>query len=321
MTETDNDNDNAIAYAGVSLFGNRTEGPPPQWHELSAWRSGTLPEKRATQILSHVANDPEYFQHLLDLVEAEQWSAEEAAGAQADSVIDSKPSKASTSFSTDRLRHWLGSVFHQPLPVYGGAIAAVLLAVLVVPMMQQADSQLHQQLDDNLDLYRNSDLGLPAQPPMDRRTRQLSGLFESLSTVEVEQAHFQHGMRLSAEALGSEAVSPWLAWTTDLPHEALDCKTALEIEQCQASRDDLTALGQWTLLAYAACQTRTQNSNQTAIVDANVFWQAQLSLYEQLSQRPPLMQSTLFSPLLNTPLANASESLCERAQALLNIGL
>ncbi len=319
MNETDNDN--AIAYAGVSLFGNKAEGPPPQWHELSAWRSGTLPKERATQILSHVANDPEHFQHLLDLVEAEQWSAEEAACAQADTVIDSNPSKASPSFSTDRLRQWIGSIFNQPLPVYGGAVAAVLLAVLVAPMMQRADSQLQQQLDNNLDLYRSSDLGLPGQPPMARRTRQLSGLFESLSAVEVEQAHFQHGMRLSAEALGSEAVSPWLAWTTDLPDEALNCKTASEIEQCKASRDDLTALGQWTLLAYTACQTRTQTSNQTAIVDADVFWQAQLSLYEQLRQRPQLTQSTLFSPLLDTPLASGSESLCERAQALLNIGL
>ena len=123
MNETDNDN--AIAYAGVSLFGNKAEGPPPQWHELSAWRSGTLPKERATQILSHVANDPEHFQHLLDLVEAEQWSAEEAANAQADTVIDSNPSKASPSFSTDRLRQWLGSVsinpcrsMVAPLPLY-----------------------------------------------------------------------------------------------------------------------------------------------------------------------------------------------------------
>lgn len=310
------DNDNATAYAGVSLFGNHPAGPPPQWHELTAWRSGKLPEERATQILSHVANDPEFFQQWLDLVEAENWAAEEAASTQSDKAVHAAPAKASRSFSADKLRQWLGSLFDQPLPVYGGAFAAVLLAVLIVPMMQQSGNPLQQQLDSSLDLYRSTDAGLPAQPPASRQTRRLSGLFDKLSAPEVEQAHFQRGLRLSAEALGSDLAAPWQTWTTELPGSPLDCENAVEPGDCEGSRDDLTALGQWSLLAYAACE-----ANPQAIADTKVFWQAQLSLYEELSQRPQLAHSQAFGNVLSIQASSQPDSLCERAAALLTLGL
>jgi len=68
--------ENVLAYTALTLCGNPIQGSSPQWHELAAWREGTLSEQHALEVLSHVAYDPGCFQQWLDIVDAESWVAE-----------------------------------------------------------------------------------------------------------------------------------------------------------------------------------------------------------------------------------------------------
>ena len=351
--DSDHTDDNRLAFAAVSLCGNTPKGNAPQWHELAAWREGNLPDARAREVLSYVANDPACFQQWLDIAEAETWSQEEALtgidmpedvpgdvpeGVQEDmqgdvaeiestiaSNVSDKEAMSSpaanrnrtitdTPSLTSRLMGSLRSVFQQPLPVYGGAFAAVMLAVLLVPMLQTGDGlSLQQQLDRSMDTYIESSQGYLGNPPPARNTRALSGLFDDLSISEVERLQFKFGMYQfnqqlqqlpAAQASTSDS---WRAWLAALPEEPVDCNTATDAEHCNTVAMDFQLLGQWSLMNAAACQTSSVQGQTASEED---YWSAQYALYDQMRALPSVNRSQIFSPLLPELQQPDAGSLC-----------
>ena len=324
MSNTDHHsdaNDNGLAYAAVSLCANTPQGHAPHWHELAAWRAGNLPEPRATEVLSHVANDPACFQQWLDIAEAESWAEEEAltdvsqsltesaavnqasdAGTMVSSSTDRTRSTTDTPSLTSKVLDSLRSLFQQPLPVYGGAFAAVMLAVLLAPLLNTGNAlSLQEQLDRSMDTYIESGQGYLGTPPPARSTRALGGLFDDLSTSDVERLQFQFGMRQFNQQLQqSSAVqistnTEWQSWLAALPENSIDCSTAADAAHCSSVAVDLQQLGQWSLMNVAACQTL---SAQGQTVPSEDYWSAQYTLYTQMSNLPSATQSQVFGPLL-----------------------
>ena len=243
---TDSKDDNALAYAGVSLFANESRGEVPQWHELSAWRNGLLPEDRSAEVLSHVANDPDYFQQWLDIVEAEHWIEEQSSvdtvsqapelSVQSQAASSSKQSDTTTSLGNtlNSAVRWFRSLFDQPLTVYGGALAAIMLAVLIVPLMRESEVlTLQQQVDRSLDTYIDTQAGLPTSTPAGRSTRNLGGLVDDLSPADVARQHFQYGLHLAAQTIGTDDSALWQAWSEDLQTTPLDCDAASDTGDCE----------------------------------------------------------------------------------------
>ena len=317
MSESKDNNDNAYAYAAVSLFGNEPMGEQPQWYELTAWREGTLSAERSAQVLSYIANNPDIFQQWLDMIEAEQWVEDEQTLTASEQTLDysSNTAKQSGTSLLNNVRDWLAPIFNQPIRVYGGAMAAIVMAVLIVPLIKKGEIDLQQQLNASVDSYLLMDAELPA-PPVRRVTRSLGGLFDELSISDVERQQFQFGLRRSAQALGSETTAQWSAWMEELPSERVDCGRAIDNELCSTSAGDIYAMGQWTLLNYAACEAGVANTDDSG----DQYVQKQTELFDLLRKQPGLTQSTLFSPLLDKLEANTSAALCQRVLQIMTAG-
>ena len=324
---SDNNDDHALAYAAVSLFANESRGQAPQWHELSAWRNGTLPEDRSAEILSHVANDPDCFQQWLDIVEAEQWIEQQAiidtvtrapdASAPTSTASSGTQSDSATSLSTplNSTMRWLRSLFDQPLAVYGGALAAITLAVLIVPLMRESEVlTLQQQMDRSLDTYIDSQAGLPTATPAGRSTRNLGGLFDDLSPADVARQHFQYGMFLAAQKIGTGDSAQWQTWREQLQSTPPNCDAASDKGDCELIASDVSALGQWTLLNFAACRHGSEITQED-------YWATQLDLYEQFITTGTLSSNPVFGPYLSALNEQTSEVLCAVVEPLLTAGL
>ncbi|MFK7861768.1 MAG: hypothetical protein AB8B64_23330 [Granulosicoccus sp.] len=322
--------ENVIAYTAITLCGNPPVGAAPQWHELTAWREGTLSTQRSAEVLSHVANDPVYFQQWLDIAEAESFVAEEAHSQNASRVNDARTTQAAQSEAHQSspaskllskfVRSFRG-LFQQPLPVYGGAFAAVILAVVVAPMLRTGPVlSLQQQLTQSTDAYIEAGNGLTGQPPVARAIRSLGGLFDDLSVSEVEQIHLQTGQKRFYEQLlsatGSQQLvsSAWQEWLEELSATAVDCTQAADPEHCLAVADDFQLLGQWSLMNSAACDTLTTDGSDVMEPD---FWTEQYVMYENLQSLPGVAQSARFASLLPSLGTQAPESLCTIANSVL----
>ncbi len=346
MSDTDHQgdtDDNRLALAAVSLCANAPQGDSPEWHELAAWRAGTLPEPRASEVLSHVANDPACFQQWLDIAEAEAWAAEEALTAANQSSSDTAATShasdtGNTAFApTDRARpstnapslmnkalDSIRSLFQQPMPVYGAAFAAVMLAVLLAPLLQTGNGlSLQQQLDRSMDTYIESGQGYIGTPPPSRNTRKLGGLFEDLSTSDIEQLNFQFGMHQFNEHLQqsdsaqSSMSTQWQSLLANLPNESVDCSTAVDTEHCTSVAPYFQQLGQWSLMNAAACQTHSAQDHATQVDD---YWLAQYTIYEQMRVLPSLTRSQVFGPLLAELPQSTPESLCPIVTSIVAAG-
>jgi len=328
-----------MAYAAISLFGNQPQGEEPQWHEIAAWREGSLDTVRAEQVLSHVANNPVYFQQWLDLAEAESFVETELVDeaeaptqanlyepgttkAPSSSTNTSKPSPLSSALSS--LLDSARSLFAQPLPVYGGAFAAVLLAVLIVPMLQDQDAaSLQQQLDRSSDLFISTGNSLGGTPPTPRSTRAMTGALDKMTKSDVERTYFQQGMvRFNDQLQSSTAArqpdsAQWQAWLSELSVNDLNCTTAIDADHCAEVGEDFRALGQWTLLNTAACQT--PSTEDTVPLDEQ-FWLSQYELFQQISQRDAIRKSPLFSTTIGPKGTQLSESVCATANVLMVAG-
>ena len=345
--QTDDADDNRLAFAAVSVFGNTPKGEAPQWHELAAWRAGILPDARAGEVLSYVANDPACFQQWLDIAEAEAWAQEEALTVPdmpenvpenestiADNISDddatsSPPADRNRTSSdtvslTSKVIDSLRSLLQQPLPVYGGAFAAVMVAVLLVPLLQTGDGQsLQQQLDRSMDTYIESSQGYLGNPPLSRNTRSLSGLFDDLSTSDVERLQFQFGMHQFNQQLQQSPAAQvsmnddWQALLAALPEESVDCDTATDAAHCGAVATDFQQLGQWSLMNAAACQT---SSIQGQAAPDEDYWSAQYELYDQLRVLPSFARSQIFSSLLPDLQQPEPGSLCAIVASIVAAG-
>jgi len=314
MTDNKKDNDNAIAMAAIGLFANEPKGSPPEWHEIHAWREGQLSAERSAEVLSHVANNPDIFQQWLDLADAESWVDDEQTTAANESSLNSAASNTPTSL-WQGAKSWLASLIKLPLPVYGGAIAAILMAVITVPLMQTGNINPQQQLDESMMSFPDLENALPGAHAQ-LATRSLENIFDELSNTDVERHQFQFGLRRFSDALTASRKAPWTDWITSLPSEPVDCGKAIDGEFCKTSAPALAALGQWTMLNYAACNT----SSAKSIANDDVFWAGQSNLFNQLREQLGATQSTLFSPSLDKLDANTSVAICLRMESLMTAG-
>lgn len=332
VSESAKPDENALAYTGVSLLGNEAKGEPPEWHELQAWRAGTVGAERAAQILSYVANHPDYFQQWLDLVEAEQWAADEAiATDEAQHTAHAPPSNPTSNDepakpgypdrqgspldrALETLTQWARTLYQQP--VYGGALTALLLAVLVVPVMLQTEqASLQQQMDRSLDTYIENTALLPGTVPPARNSRNLGGLFDELSITDVERQSFQFGLYTAANAFTSPATASWQAWLAELPDGPVDCNSALDSAHCQMAISDHALLGQWAFLTYAVCQNANLQTNNSTDAELNLAQMA--NLYKQLIASDAMQSSRLFAEQRPSPENVSPEALCDVANQLL----
>jgi len=323
--------DNTLAYAAITLCANPLQGAPPQWQELVAWRNGTLDNTRSAEVLSHVANNPACFQQWLDVAEAQSWVAEEsrlAIEADAAEPIGTSERKtfASSPYSTSnapgvtsgpaRFIQALRSFFQQPLPVYGGAFAAVIVAVLVAPLLRTGDGlSLQQQLDRSTDAFISEGAGFAGSPPAGRNTRSLAGLFDELSINDVERLHVltgqQHFLDKLQLASGAPVADAWQDWFAELPSEGADCAAATDSTHCLDVADELQMLGQWSLMNAAACSLRDMN------IPASDFWSEQYEIYDTIRALPGVMQSQEFAAVLPALDPRTQDALCAIANAVI----
>ena len=346
MTDTEHPSDasdNRFAFAAVSLCGNTPKGSAPQWHEVAAFRAGTLPEDRASEVLSHIANDPACFQQWLDIAEAEAWAEEEAltdidlpaeeplisgqpggAGNVALPAADRNHEVTGTPSFASKVSDTLHSLFKQPLPVYGGAFAAVVLAVLLAPLLPTGSGpSLQQQLDRSMDTYIETGQGYLGAPPPPRNTRSMSGLFDELSNSDVERLHFRYGMyqfnqNLKQAPAAQAPMNPeWQTWLAELPDAAVDCNTTADATHCDSTATDYQQLGQWSLMNAAACNILS-TPEQAALSED--YWPEQYELYEQFRALPSVTQSQIFSPLIPELQQPAPATMCAIVTALVATG-
>ncbi len=191
--------ENELAYAALSLFSNKVRGSTPDWAEIEAWHTKALPDDRAAEVLSHVANDATCFQQWLDICEAAEWVEQETRASATAKSIQASSTPASLK---DRVQHWFSSLFGQPLPVYAAGFAALFLAVLVVPLLQDGGN-LQQRLDDSFELYMAAPPAGKISAPLPRKTRSLGNLLDAVTPVKIEQHYFSQGLRQALSRLQS----------------------------------------------------------------------------------------------------------------------
>lgn len=341
MTSTDPNNqadENVLAYAAITLCGNPSQGPTPQLQEIAAWRQGTLSSHRSTEILSHVANDPACFQHWLDIVEAQRWVDEEtgsasdtqnaahSAATHTNSVPPNTPSSDNEATSTviSQGIQAIRGLFQQPLPIYGGAFSALILAVLIAPMLRTGDSfTLQQQLDRNTDAYIARGSGLIGTPPLRRNTRSLGTLFDKLSVSDVERQHFQNGLQTFYQKLQASddtqntANTAWERWLTELPVDNVDCTIAQDPTHCSAVADEFVWLGQWAFTTTATCELVAEQGIASL---KSTAWKEQYSTYERLRTLPNVAQSAFFAPWLPALETKTPDALCAIAGSVMAVG-
>ncbi|MFK8079447.1 MAG: hypothetical protein AB8B97_04115 [Granulosicoccus sp.] len=351
MSITDPDNlseENVVAYAAVTLCGNTSRGAAPQWEELSAWSLGTLDSNRSAEVLSHVANDPICFQQWLDIAEAQSW-VEEEARMNSESETTGTTSTLDTSGPLSESAHpqnqsrgasrsnspisnalaVLKGFFQLPLPspggsgvaVYGGAFAAVCLAVLIVPLMRTGETlSVQQQLDRSTDAYIVAGNSFTGAPPIVRRTRSLTGLFDDLSISDVEQRHLQSGQKVvfdklqSAQRTEQPLADAWQEWLAELPAGKVDCDEAIDSAHCTRVANDFQLLGQWSLLNATACDTLVESGGQNLPTD---FWQEQYIIYNTIRSSQSLSQSTRFAAIMPPVQHPTPRTLCSIANSVM----
>ena len=335
--ENDISEENALSYAAIVLFRNHAHGPAPQWHELAALHAGSLQPPRSDEVLSHVANDPDYFQQWLDLSEAEFWVEDEmnATHELKKSASDS-PIKATDSTALPSQHNAYSSaifsqvsslrtLFNKPLPVYGGAFAAMLLAVLIIPLLQNsAAHSLQQRVNRSMDSYIQTNGRLAGDAPTVRTTRNMSDLFDEISVSDVERQYVQNGMRSFGEQLHPAETedhttdNTWIPFLSELEAAAPDCDIAIEQMHCIEVADNFRLLGQWTMLNTAACQS-IESGNR--IILNTDFWSVQYALYDELRVLPDISSSMIFAPRLTALTEKTPTVLCQKIRTVLSATL
>lgn len=322
MTSTHLD-DSELVYSALTLFANSTRGEKPDWQDLEEFRARSLPPERSAEVLSHVANDPDCFQQWLDLSEASLWLDAEEQGVDADSVAEpavetksdvlparTRPSEPTV---TGAVTRWLQSLLTLPAPVYAGAMAAVLVAVLVVPLLQSPDVQnLSAGVDRTLDSYRALSGTAAVDAPIRRSTRRMDGLVETLPLATVERMYFEQGLQTSLGRLLDSPTSAWRDWSGSLHTDTPDCAASADVRACQDIAEDARTLGEWTLITWFACR-------QPVMVDSGSFWDEQIELYQAFRARDSLRESASFADAFSVSRPDDAVSLCKAVESLMSV--
>ncbi|MBX2835231.1 MAG: hypothetical protein KTR35_00170 [Gammaproteobacteria bacterium] len=324
MNKPDSLTDNEVAFSAINLFCNKPIGPAPDWQELEDFRAHRLSSERMAEILSHVANDPEQFQQWQDLKDASDWVAIEQDEELAKSAELTAPltdlQQAKQRNSSPSVGQWLSglwdSVMGQPTMAFGGAAAALALAVLVVPsLLRSPDASLDELLETTFDTYIGSGVTLPAETLVPRVTRSTGLVIGEPSTEEVARHHLQLGMQKAFLRLSSNPNDTWSDWAEELPVEAMDCATTSEPESCQAAADDHLSLGNWALMSYFAC-------SQGTVGTGDDFWQSQLKIYQGFEARTSVTDSAIVNSVFGSRSAPVSQQeLCTAVTEIMKAGL
>jgi len=327
MTNTDNLSDNEVAFASLQLFGNKPHGTAPDWQEIFDWHSGLLDDARAREVLSHVANNPECFQQWQDICEAEQY-AEQASTESAQDTTHSPTSAGRDTASRDatrdhrknserpapwdlvgRLRQLTRTLGSKPLPALGGAVAATLLAILVVPkIMSPVNNNVDDMLGASFAQYRAMGVPLPQTAPPARTTRSMAGVLGDIGNDDIDALHVQYGLRSAFEELQTSDAVAWRPWLESLPDTRVDCTLAENTERCENNANHLELFGKWTLLNTLACQN-------AALIPAE-FWHQQAQTHNVLTNQKPAAVSVPGNG--QTSIANNADAVCTAAESIMN---
>ena len=312
--------DNELVFSALNLFANKAVGEPPQWHEIADCHTGALSNQRSAEVLSHIANNPIYFQQQLDMFAAEEWLVEEDLPLSASKPVDvaasaeERESKSGFSSVLTTAGTWLQSLFQLPLPVYGGAFVAILLAILIAPLMQKPTIfTMQQRIDRSLDSYIAARPDALVGTPVPRVTRSLGGLLDEITPADIERHYFQEGLRESLQNLGNKPTNAWAQWADSQQTNPIECNKESIAAQCQRVADNFRTIGAWTMVAYSACQQTSSFKNDT-------FWNTQYELYDDLVRLPAMKESTLLKPAMTTDQVKSAEALCVTIDKLMVIG-
>jgi len=321
MNGSDKLTDNEVAFAALQLFGNEPQGAKPDWQEIHDWQLNLLSEPRASQVLSHVANDAEVFQQWQDICEAQAWSEAEVSADDASEVSASQQSAsadAATASTGEKPAAWdligwfrkAASKFSgNPLPAFGGAVAATLLAVLVVPKLITGPSQnTADMLGSGFEQYRSLGAPLPQTPLTSKTTRSLSGVLGDLSSEEVQLHQLKLGYRNAFVQLHNSGTEQWQPWLESLPTEAVDCTLASNGKTCEAVSPAAEQLGQWGLLNFLACQQRSTLSED--------YWQQQSESLKTLANNAASVEADSLLPESATLEESSTTGVCSIAEQL-----
>lgn len=326
MNSSDSMSDNEVAFAAINLFGNKPTGAEPDWQEIQDWHAGLLDDARAEEVLGHVANNPECFQKWRDICEAAEFLEQSPlADVASDAVVETHQN---TQQSADRpapwdLAGWLSkgmkAITSQPLPAMGGAVAATVLAVLIVPkMLSGPASNPSDMINSSLSQYSALGAPMPQALPFKPKTRSMAGVLGNISSDDIEKHHFNSGMKNAFELInkadsaqaGTAEQAGWTPWLNSLPESDIDCALAADEQHCSNTAADMKALGQWALLNHLAC------TSTAAIPDD--LKQRQNDTLTALTKQDSISSSKLLNPLANSR-ANESDNGCSLATNLIEI--
>jgi hypothetical protein len=62
MSEATPLDENELVFSALYLLGNPVMGDAPGWQEITDWKRRLLSAERSAEVLSHIANNPVYFQ-------------------------------------------------------------------------------------------------------------------------------------------------------------------------------------------------------------------------------------------------------------------
>ncbi len=324
MSDTNPISDSEVAFSAVQLHHVKPKGNAPSWQEIHDWHSRTLDDARAAEVLSHIAHDPVVFQQWKDISDAEIWLADENGKTNTENLPEENAKNDQThtadSVSADDNSQsnvvWLSKfkkrLQARPLPALGGAIAAGLLIVLVIPQLQQSDTaDLGSTANPLINQYIALGAPLPANAPPIRKTRAMAGVLGNISKPDVHLLQLKRGQLLGFNAISTSPPAQWQPWRGSLPVSAVDCSTASDQAACSASQTPINELGRWSIAQSLLCQSGDAlpgASTQNVSIDI-----ANTLLSHQVIANSPLFKSVISQANLAT-----ERGVCDLAETLLN---
>jgi len=320
MNSSDNLSDNEVAFAAINLFANKPKGPVPDLLEIHDWHMNLLDEARAEQVLGHVANNPECFQQWRDICESADYLEKSPLADAAPKAVTVEP-HSNANPAPWNLAGWLSkgvkAITSQPLPAVGGAVAATVLAVLIVPkLVNTPAANSADMINSSLAQYNALGAPLPQSPLQSSTTRSLDGVLGNWSKEYVEKQHFNHGLKQAFDSMSTaentnrteDELVAWKPWLESLPASKADCSLAADEQHCNNISADMTVLGQWALLNHVACSTATTVPDD--------FKKHQNLILSTLKDLETINTSTLVKPLTDSSV-NKSDNGCSLAYNLI----
>lgn len=314
--------DSAMAIAGLTLCKNATRGRAPEFHEIEDWQEGRLSETRSAEVMSYIANDPEYFQMWSDICEAHSYAIEEQneaiwqSNAEASSAtLADTPGTRVDGSRVDGNTGWLAKLRDSfTMPQLAGAMAAVLGALIIIPLFTP-DSGLSVDgyYEHSLERYLESGAAMQLQAPSAKATKGLAEVLGDAAVQQPDRYNARFGLkRVASEMLAKQSPQDedaWQAWLETLPSELLDCSSQPDSEACVQNADTFQAAGSWTLLTHAQCQQDGLSRKH--------FHDEDLVLFNTLKDNEAIQSSDILSSTFTSGASESLESLCASAATLI----